>query len=117
MFHGEHGFDISPISAQPIYHAGQDNLGTTPRIHRVINKTSASCQQGYTSSFSQDEGCLIAPMEAPTPNGHGPQVAMRLRSIARLADRLDAGADVSFVLDLAKAIVSSCGNLDREDSG
>lgn len=52
-------------------------------------------------------------MNSSTPNRAVGQIAMRLRLVGKLADQLEAGGDVVFIVDVAKAIVDSCNNLEQ----
>lgn len=42
------------------------------------------------------------------------EIGLRLRAIGKLADRLEAGAEPGYVLDLAKAILASGNQLVQE---
>ena len=92
----------------------QPDQASCPQDPHVFNRQSLRFQQGFTSSLSQGIGATVGAMESITSNRPATQLAIRLRSIGKLADRLDAGADPAFVLDVAKAIIESCSNPDLE---
>ena len=85
------------------------------RLARDFNRVHHRFQQGYASSLSQGGTVTVAAMESTTPNALRDQVAMRLRCVGKLADRLDAGADPEYVVDVAKAMVDSCVSFVARD--
>lgn len=76
-------------------------------------------QQACTSSIPQGgTGRVNAVQITDTPlaNDLAHEVAVRLRSVGKLADRLEGGADLAYVVDVAKAIVGSFDNIDQGES-
>lgn len=71
---------------------------------------TSSISQGGTARVN---GVHLADQDLA--NDAASQVAVRLRSVAKLADRLEQGADLAYVIDVAKAIVASCSNVTEPE--